>query len=48
MIMMKEVGPKFFERIHNDLEEQDLGQLVSEKEQRGRPFWSKIYYVKNT
>ena len=46
MIMMKEIGPKFFARIHNDLEARELGPLVAEKEQRGRPFWSKIYYIK--
>lgn len=46
MIMMNELGVRFFERIHHDLEEQDIGPLVSEKEQRGRPFWSKIYYIK--
>ena len=46
MIMMKEIGPKFFQRIHDDLEKQDLGMLIAEREQRGRPFWSKIYYIK--
>jgi len=46
MIMMNELGVRFFTRIHRDLEEQGLGPLVAEKEQRGRPFWSKIYYIK--
>lgn len=46
MIMMKDIGPKFFERIHRDLEGRELGTLIAEKEQRGRPFWSKIYYIK--
>lgn len=46
MIMMRELGTKFYERIHHDLEAQQLGPLVAEKEQRGRPFWSKIYYIK--
>lgn len=46
MIMMRETGTRFFERIHHDLEERQLGPLVAEKEQRGRPFWSKIYYIK--
>lgn len=46
MIMMKETGTAFFQRIHDDLEEEKLGPLVSEKEHRGRPFWSKIYYIK--
>jgi len=46
MIMMNDLGQKFYERIHHDLEEQKLGVLVAEKEQRGRPFWSKVYYLK--
>lgn len=45
-IMIKELGQNFFQRIDNDLAEQDLGTLLREKEQRGGPFWSKIYYVK--
>ncbi|MBD3273314.1 translation initiation factor IF-3 [Candidatus Dependentiae bacterium] len=45
-IMIKELGRNFFERINKDLEEQNLGTLVEEKEQRGGPFWSKIYYLK--
>ena len=48
MIMKHELGNKFFDRIANDLEEQKLGSLVSEREQRGGPFWSKIYYIKGT
>ena len=46
MIMMNEKGTKFFDRVHRDLEERNLGALVAEKEQRGRPFWSKVYYIK--
>lgn len=45
-IMIRELGRKFFNRIDKDLEEQELGSLVQEKEQRGGPFWSKIYYLK--
>ncbi len=45
-IMIKELGNALFERIHKDLMEQDLGSLVEEKEQRGGPFWSKIYFIK--
>lgn len=45
-IMIKELGRNFFEKIDKDLAEQDLGTLLNEKEQRGGPFWSKIYYVK--
>lgn len=44
--MSKEIGVKFFERINKDLEEKNLGPMVAEREQRGRPFWSKIYYLK--
>jgi len=46
MVMMNELGRKFFDKIQSDLEAEELGPLVAEKEQRGRPFWSKIYYVK--
>ena len=45
-IMIRELGRRFFDRINKDLEEQELGTLVEEKEQRGGPFWSKIYYLK--
>lgn len=45
-IMINELGSNFFERIHRDLTEKNLGNLVEEKEQRGGPFWSKIYFVK--
>lgn len=48
MIMMRELGDKHFSRIHQDLLKQDLGPLVEEILQRGRPFWSKIYYVKGS
>lgn len=46
MIMMKDIGPRFYERIHKDLEAEELGNLIGEREQRGRPFWSKVYYIK--
>ncbi len=45
-IMIRELGNNFFNRINRDLEEQNLGTLVEEKEQRGGPFWSKIFYLK--
>ena len=45
-IMMNEHGKAFFERIDKDLEEKNLGALVKEREQRGGPFWSKIYFLK--
>ena len=46
MAMKEELGRKIFDRVHNDLLKEELGTLIEEKEQRGRPFWSKIYYVK--
>jgi len=46
MAMKHELGRQFFDRIHKDLLEQDLGTLVEEKEQKSRPFWSKTYYIK--
>jgi len=46
-IMMNELGQNFFSKIHKDLLERDLGTLIEEKEQRGRPFWSKIYSLKD-
>jgi len=46
MASMDSVGPAMFARISADLVDHDLGNLVEEKEQRGRPFWSKIVYVK--
>lgn len=45
-IMINELGRNFFERVQKDLEERELKNLVEEKEQRGGPFWSKIYYLK--
>ncbi len=45
-IMINELGRNFFQRVHSDLTEKNLGNLVEEKEQRGGPFWSKIYFVK--
>ncbi len=45
-IMINGLGKKIFERIHKDLTEKNLGNLVEEKEQKSRPFWSKIYFLK--
>jgi translation initiation factor IF-3 len=45
-IMINELGNKIFSRIEQDLTDRKLGSLVQEKEQRGGPFWSKIYYLK--
>jgi len=44
--LMPVVGPQLFKRIHTDLEALELGNLLEEKEQRGRLLWSKIYYLK--
>ncbi len=44
--MMRELGPKIFQRITTDLQEQEVGKLVEEKEQRGNVYWSKVYFVK--
>ena len=46
MIMMNELGSNFFSRVSKDLQEASIGQIVEEKESRGRPFWSKIIYIK--
>lgn len=46
MIMMNELGTKHYERLAKDLEEANLGSIVAEILQRGRPFWSRVYYVK--
>ena len=48
MAMMNELGKNFFGRISEDLEAQKVGPLIEEKEVRGRPFWSKVYYVKSS
>ncbi len=45
-LMINELGWGLFERIKKDLTAQNLGALVEEKETRGGPFWSKIYYIK--
>lgn len=44
--MVDELGPRLFERIHKDLLAKELGTLIDEKESKGGPFWSKIYYLK--
>lgn len=46
LMMINELGTKFFERINKDLLVKNLGDMVEEKEQRGKPFWSKIIYLK--
>ncbi len=44
--MMREIGTEFFQRIDNDLKGENIASLVAEKEQRGKPFWSKVYFIK--
>jgi translation initiation factor IF-3 len=46
VIMMNKLGVEFFERISADLAQANLGVLLEEKETRGKPFWSKIIYLK--
>lgn len=46
MIMKNELGRKMFDRIGLYLAEQGLSDVVEEKEQRGGPFWTKIYFLK--
>jgi len=46
LTFMAESAPAMFKRIQDDLKDLSLGQLVEEKEQRGRLFWSRIFYVK--
>ena len=45
-IMINELGKNFFERINKDLEKQNFSNLIKEKEKRGGPFWSIIYFLK--
>ena len=40
------LAPEIFEKITSDLQEQKVGTLVEEKQQRGGSFWSKTYFVK--
>ncbi len=46
MIVKDELGSKMFERITNDLMDNEVGNLVEEKEQKSGAFWTKIYFVK--
>ena len=43
---MEPVGLKMFERIRGCLLEAGITNLLEEKESRGVPFWSKIFYLK--
>lgn len=46
VVMMNDVGPSFFARIRKDLEVENLGTILEEKETNTRPLWSKIMYLK--
>lgn len=46
VIMMNKLGIEFFDRISSDLAQANLGVLLEEKETRGKPFWSKVIYLK--
>ena len=47
VIMMHELGKKFFERIEHDLAQQELGgALTYEKESKAGSLWTKIYFVR--
>ncbi len=45
--MINDLGPKMFERVTHDLKDQEVGTLVEEKDQRGRSYWSKTYFIKS-
>ena len=47
LIMVRELGANFFNRIHDDLTNSNIpGTLIQEKEQRSGHFWFRIYYIK--
>jgi len=46
MLVRNELGEKMFGRITNYLAEQEIGNLIQEKEQKSGAFWSRIYFVK--
>ncbi len=47
VIMMADLGKKFFERIEQDLSEENFGGvLTSEKESKAGSLWIKIYFVR--
>lgn len=45
--MMSKLGGALFARIQEDLEALQLGALVAEKESRGVPIWSKVFYLRD-
>jgi translation initiation factor IF-3 len=46
MASIDSVGPAFFVRIQEDLDELGVGPLLSDRESRGGPFLSKVFYLK--
>lgn len=46
VVMMEDVGMKFYARIVNDLNQSNVGTIVEEKETRGGSLWTKILYAK--
>lgn len=49
VIMMADLGKKFFERIEQDLAKRELGGVLTyEKESKAGSLWTKIYFVRTT
>jgi translation initiation factor IF-3 len=46
VIMMNDLGKRFFERIELDLAAHNIDSLVAEKESKSHSLWSKIYFVR--
>ncbi|MCB9493585.1 MAG: translation initiation factor IF-3 [Epsilonproteobacteria bacterium] len=44
--MMNDLGPRFFDRIAEDIKKMDLGSLQEEKDSRSHMYWSKIFAIK--
>jgi translation initiation factor IF-3 len=44
--MISTLGKKIFNRITQDLKEQEVGTLVEEKDNRSGAYWSKVYFIK--
>ena len=44
--MLSVLGQKLFDRITQDLQENNVGTLVEEKDSRIGAYWSKIYFIK--
>lgn len=44
--MLNVLGQKIFDRITQDLQTQNVGILVEEKDSKAGAFWSKVYFIK--